>query len=47
MDEKIALPLARLDDINLSLDWAGAVADPVFSYAAANDGAHPNPVCMA
>jgi len=42
MDDTIALPLARLDEINLSLDRAGAVADLVFSYAAANNDAHPN-----
>jgi len=42
MDDTIKLPLARLDEINLSLDRAGAVADLVFSYAAANAGAHPN-----
>lgn len=42
MDNTIALPLARLDDINLSLDRAGTVADLLFSYAAANTGAHPN-----
>ena len=27
MDEKIALPLARIDKINLNLDRAGAMAD--------------------
>ena len=42
MDDTIALPLARLDEINLSLDRAGAVADLVASYAAANNEAHPN-----
>ena len=42
MDEKISMPLTRLDEINLSLDRAGAMVDLVFSYAAANNEAHPN-----
>ena len=42
MDETIALPLARLDEMNLSLNRAGAVADFVFSYAVTNNEGHPN-----
>ena len=42
MDDTIALPLARLDEINLSLGRAGAVADLVASYATANNEALPN-----
>ena len=42
MDDTIALPLARLDEINLRLGRAGAVADLVSGYAAANEWALPN-----
>ena len=42
MDEQITLPLARLDEINLSLNRVAAVADLVLSYAVANNEAHPN-----
>ncbi len=42
MDDTIALPLARLDEMNLSLGRAGAVAYLVSGYAAANEGALPN-----
>ena len=36
MNEKIELPLDKLDEINLSLDRAGSVTDLVLSYAAVN-----------
>ena len=42
MDDTTSLPLARLDEINLSLDRAGSVADLVLSYATTNGDGLPN-----